>query len=73
VIKSNGTPDTESTIRNLVADSVIIHQKYKNKGHTHDNDIKKIDKTVEISNQENKLIVKLGIHVHHYITLFLPA
>jgi hypothetical protein len=69
-IKTIGAPNTETLIRSLVDDHILIYQKYTNKGHTKDTEIKKIDKVVELKQQDNGLIVKLSIHVHHYTSLY---
>ena len=70
LIKTAGQPNTESIIRNLVDEHIMIYQKYINKGHTKEGEIKKIDKTLELKQQDNGLIAKLSIHVHHYTKLY---
>ena len=70
LIKTPGTPNTECVIRNLVDDHVKIYQKYINKGHLKETEIKQIDKIVNFTQQDNGLIVNLSIHVHHYSKVY---
>jgi cell division protein FtsL len=66
-IACNNRPDLENKILKNVNEYVDISQKYKNKGHTRDEDIKMIEKEIKtIKKIENVFYIELYIHVHHY-------
>ena len=69
-IKTVGEPGTECIVRNRIDENIRIYQKYVNKGHTKDGEIKKIDKTIKLTQTGDQLRVQLGIHVHHYTKVY---
>ncbi len=69
-IKSQGSPDTEHQILDLVEKHIKIYPKFRIKGHTKENDIKQITKKSSISKTDCGLKVTLDLHVKHYTKLY---
>lgn len=72
-IKARPKSCTEEKIRQLVDECINIFQKYINKGHTLQKEIKQIQKKTNIIVKDNGLIVKLDIHVSHYTKLYFDV
>ena len=64
-------PRCEEVLYNNIESCIHLHQKFINKGHTKENEIKQIEKKIEITNiLNNGCNIKLTIHVSHYSNLF---
>ena len=65
-IKTKPRSDLEQKIINNVDQHVDIKMKYKNRGQTKENDIKKIDKEIRLMRDADGYYINLPIHIHHY-------
>ena len=69
-IEGVGSPGMEEIILRLVNEFILIHQKYKNKGHSRDSEIKQIEKHLNTSVTDVGISFKLHVHVHHYTKVY---
>src|SRR5690606_20532027 len=65
-IKVDQRPELEQVISGCVNDHCVLRKRYVLKGHTKDQDLKRIDKTIKLTKVGEKYHVILGIHMHHY-------
>ena len=69
-IKTNQHQFLENKIIQNVDKFVVLEKKYTVKGHTKENDIKKIEKTVKSEEFSDGYLFNLDIHIHHYTKFY---
>lgn len=69
-VKTNQHQFLENKIIQNVDEFVVLEKKYALKGHTKENDIKKIEKTVKSDEYSDGYLFKLNIHIHHYTKFY---
>lgn len=70
-IMDKDNSDLGRIIYEKIDDAIKIYQKYIAKGHNKVNEIKHIEKKMEIVNKNSiGMVIKLNIHVHHYTSLY---
>lgn len=56
----------EAKITKEINNFVVLEKKYILKGHSKENDIKKIENTISTEIYKDGYLVKLSLHIHHY-------
>lgn len=69
-VKTNQHQFLENKIIQNVDKFVVLEKKYALKGHTKENDIKKIEKTVKSEEFSDGYLFNLDIHIHHYTKFY---
>ena len=69
-VKTNQQQFLENKIIQNVDKFVVLEKKYTLKGHTKENDIKKIEKTVKSEDYSDGYLFNLDIHIHHYTKFY---
>lgn len=69
-VKTNQHQFLENKIIQNVDKFVVLEKKYTLKGHTKENDIKKIEKTVKSEDYSDGYLFNLDIHIHHYTKFY---
>ena len=69
-VKTNQHQFLENKIIQNVNKFVVLEKKYTLKGHTKENDIKKIEKTVKSEEYSDGYLFNLDIHIHHYTKFY---
>ena len=69
-VKTNQHQFLENKIIQNEDKFVVLEKKYTLKGHTKENDIKKIEKTVKSEDYSDGYLFNLDIHIHHYTKFY---
>ena len=65
-IQTNKQIQLERKIINNIDEFIILEKKYVLKNHTKENDIKKVEKKIEVEEFDDGYKINLFIHIHHY-------